>query len=266
MLLSKAFPLDLAQTAYSYVERPNPAIVALFERHLLHGKNGPSNPRVLDIGCGCGANARAFRELSPGVQMFGVEPNPRAADLARAAHEEVFTGTVEEWQASPMAGRSFDAVLLSDVLEHIVDPIAFLRGLVAMPGLKGATWIVSVPNYAVWYNRALTLLGRQGYGWSGLWDRTHVRFFTRETIRDLLGYCGLSVLDSACTPSLVQSAAPLLRRAFDREVSEGNHLALTETGAYRLYRKVVEPLESRVCALWPELLGFQVVHAARAQA
>jgi SAM-dependent methyltransferase len=263
-MLSKTFPLDLAQTSYSYVERPNPAIVSLFEKHLVRRKGAPEKPRVLDIGCGCGANARALRELSPGVRVFGVEPNPRAADLARAAHEEVFTGTVEEWSASPTASGGFDAVILSDVLEHIVDPIAFLRGLLAMRGLAGATWIISVPNYAVWYNRVLTMLGRQGYGWSGLWDRTHVRFFTRDTIRDLLGYCGLSVVDSACTPSLVQSTAPLLRRAFDREVSEGNHLALTETGMYRLYRKVVEPVESRVCGLWPELLGFQMVHAARA--
>ncbi len=86
---------------------------------------------------------------------------------------------------------------------------------------------------------------------------------TRHAVRELLEYCGLTIVDSACTPSLVQSAAPVLRKAFDRDVAQGNHLALTETGAYRLYRTVIEPLESRVCELWPELLGFQVVHAAR---
>jgi hypothetical protein len=32
---------------------------------------------------------------------------------------------------------------------------------------------------------------------------------------------------------------------------------------YKLYQSVVEPAESRVCELWPELLGFQIVHAAR---
>jgi SAM-dependent methyltransferase len=256
-----SYPLDLAQTAYSYVERPNPAIVGLLSRHVL-ATNGAAN--VLDVGCGCGANARALRERSPGVRVFGVEPNARAVELARGACHEVFQGTLEEWARSAAATTSFDALMLSDVLEHIADPIGFVRALAAMPALKNAVWIVSVPNYAVWYNRVLTLLGRQSYGWSGLWDRTHLRFYTRLSIRRLLEYCGLGIVDSTCSPSLVQSAAPLLRKAFDRDVEQGNHLALTETGAYRLYRTVVEPIESRVCALWPELLGFQVVLAARA--
>jgi hypothetical protein len=153
--------------------------------------------------------------------------------------------------------------VLSDVLEHVPDPIAFLRELVAIDVLKRAVWIVSVPNYAVWYNRISTAFGRQHYAWSGLWDRTHLRFYTRRTIRELLEYCGLRTIDRACTPSLVQSAAPLLRKAFDRDVERGDHLALTTSPMYKLYRDVVEPAESRVCALWPELLGFQIVHAAR---
>jgi SAM-dependent methyltransferase len=257
---SRPFPLDLGQTSYSYIERPNPAIVSLFGRHVLPVR---SDAKVLDVGCGCGANARAIRERSPGVRVFGVEPNERAVELARDACHEVFHGTVEDWARAGSAEPTFDAILLSDVLEHVADPIAFVRSLAAMPALGGALWIISVPNYAVWYNRVRTLLGRQSYTWSGLWDRTHLRFYTRDSLRELALYCGLTLVDSTCSPSIVQSAAPLLRKAFDRDVAQGNHLALTETAPYRLYREVIEPLESRVCQLWPELLGFQVVLAAR---
>jgi SAM-dependent methyltransferase len=257
---SMRFPLDLGQTSYSYIERPNPAIVSLFGRHVLPVR---SDATVLDVGCGCGANARAIRDRSPGVRVFGVEPNDRAVELARDACHEVFHGTVEDWARSGGAAPSFDAILLSDVLEHVADPIAFVRSLAAMPALGGALWIISVPNYAVWYNRVRTLLGRQSYAWSGLWDRTHLRFYTRDSIRELVVYCGLTIVDSTCSPSIVQSAAPLLRKAFDRDVEQGNHLALTETAPYRLYREVIEPVESRVCQLWPALLGFQVVLAAR---
>jgi len=154
-------------------------------------------------------------------------------------------------------------VLLSDVLEHVPDPIAFLRDMLQTPELQKALWIISVPNYAVWYNRLSTFVGRQHYAWSGLWDRTHLRFYTKQSAREVLEYCGLRIVDEACTPSLVQSAAPVLRKAFDREVREGEHLALAGSPMYKVYQKVVEPMESRVCALWPELLGFQVVHAAR---
>jgi SAM-dependent methyltransferase len=255
----KAFPLDLARSSYSYIERPNPSIQALLAKHVV---SVSPRARILDIGCGCGANAAALRKTSPGVSVLGIEPNARAAELARRACTEVFQGTLDEW--APSAGdATFDAVVLSDVLEHIADPIAFLRSLAALPSARNATWIVSVPNYAVWYNRVQTLLGVQGYAWSGLWDRTHLRFYTRKTARGLLEYCGLSVVDDACTPSIVQAAAPLLRRLFERDVEQGDHLALADSRAYELYRTAIEPIESQLCRAWPELLGFQVVFAAQ---
>jgi SAM-dependent methyltransferase len=257
---AKAYPLDLASTTYSYVERSNPAIQALFVKHVLSLR---SDARVLDIGCGCGANARALKEQSRDARVVGVEPSERAAELARRTCDEVFQGTFDDWARSAHDGAQFQAVLLSDVLEHVADPIPFLRRIASMPSLKRALWIVSVPNYAVWYNRVSTLFGIQHYSWSGLWDRTHLRFFTRRTARELLEYCGLSIVDEACTPSLVQSSAPVLRKVFERDVERGDHLALADSRAYELYRKFIEPLESRVCELWPELLGFQVVHAAR---
>ena len=257
---TKGFPLDLAQTSYSYVERPNPAIQYLLAKHAISHR--PS-ARILDVGCGCGANAQAIRERSPDAWILGVEPNPRAAELARALCHDVFQGTTDDWRRAGRQDAPFDAVVLSDVLEHVSDPISFLRDLATTEILKNALWIISVPNYAVWYNRISTILGRQHYTWSGLWDRTHLRFHTRRTIRELLEYCGLKIVDRACTPSLVQSAAPLLRKAFDRNVAQGDHLALATSPMYKLYREVVEPAESRVCELWPELLGFQIVHAAR---
>jgi SAM-dependent methyltransferase len=219
--------------------------------------------RILDIGCGCGANARAFKERSPAAHVTGIEPNERACQLARTACDDVFHGMLQEWAAGADDAPPFDALILSDVLEHVADPVAFVREIAAMKALRGALWIVSVPNYAVWYNRVLTAAGVQGYAWSGLWDRTHLRFYTRRTARKLLEYCGLAVVDTASTPSLVQSTAPILRKIFDRDVAQGEHLALVESPAYKVYREVVEPLETRVCNLWPELLGFQNVFAAR---
>jgi SAM-dependent methyltransferase len=254
-----AFPLDLARTSYSYIERPNPSIQQLLQKHVLSSKG---DARILDVGCGCGANAAALRRRSPGAHVTGIEPNARAAELAARACTEVFHGTLDDWARS--AGEaSFDAVVLSDVLEHIADPIAFVRSLAALPAVRRALWVVSVPNYAVWYNRMKTLFGVQDYAWSGLWDRTHLRFYTRRSARGLLEYCGLAVVDEACTPSIVQSTAPVLRRLFERDVQQGDHLALADSRAYEIYRTIVEPVETRVCGVWPELLGFQVVYAAR---
>lgn len=256
---SKAFPLDLQATSYAYIERANRALVDLTVSHVLRHRPTAS---ILDIGCGCGANALAIKERFPMCHYTGVEPNPEAADLAEERCDEVYEGTfqelVEEEQLTP-----FDCVLLSDVLEHIADPVDFLRGLVDSEAARRAILVVSVPNMAVWYSRIHGLLGSFSYSFSGLYDRTHLRFFTRDSLHELFAYCGLEVLETRVTPSIVQSAAPLLRRLFDDELARGDHLALDDSLAYRVYQRWVEPVEGKVCGLWPELLGFQLVTVVR---
>jgi 2-polyprenyl-3-methyl-5-hydroxy-6-metoxy-1,4-benzoquinol methylase len=265
------YPLDLQSVSYSYLERPNRSVLRLLERHVLQPNPAAT---ILDVGCGCGANARAIRQTHRDVRIVGVEPDPRAAELARDSCNEVFNGTLEQWLASSEAARDaanrvdsvaarVDAIVLSDVLEHIADPVAWLRSMIFREELRNAMWVVSVPNYAVWYNRMRTLFGRFEYAWSGLYDRTHLRFYTKRSIRELLEYCGMECLDVRGTASLVQSAAPLLRRNFQTNVSAGDHLALMNSPSFRLYQRLVEPAEEAVCNLWKGLLAFQIVTVAR---
>jgi SAM-dependent methyltransferase len=254
------YPLDLQRVAYSYLERPNRSVVALLERHVLR-----SHPTatVLDVGCGFGANARVVRARFPQAHVIGIEPNAGAASAAAEVCERVFQGTLEEWLAAGADGPKVDAVLLSDVLEHIADPVQWLRTTSSLPAFSDSTWIVSVPNFGVWYNRLRTLAGRFDYAWSGLYDRTHLRFYTRASIQKLLRYCGFAVMATRGTPSLVQSAAPLLRKRFEKDVSRGNHLALSTSPAFYLYQRFVEPAETMICNAWPSLLAFQIVIVAR---
>lgn len=256
----KPYPLDLESRRFSYVERPNRALLELFEGHVLGERPAPA---VLDVGCGAGANAREIRRLAPEATIVGVEPSPEGARLARAAADEVFEGTLQRWLEGS-DDRRFDAVLLSDVVGHVADPLSLLRRLNEHPGTRVAGWIVSVPNYAVWYNRLRTLAGTFSYSWSGLYDRTHLRFFTRRSLRELLERAGRSVVDERSTPSLVQPAMPLFRMRFESGASAGEHLPVGESRAVRAYERWIEPVESRMCALWPELLGSQLVCLSRA--
>ncbi|HEV8247609.1 MAG TPA: class I SAM-dependent methyltransferase [Polyangiaceae bacterium] len=254
----KPFPLDYDERGYAYVERPNTALLRLLEDWAPSAIDSAS---ILDVGCGAGANARAIRERHPEVRITGIEPDARAAELARQACDEVVHGTLADFVAGGPA-QTFDAVILSDVLEHVPEPVRFLRELLALPGCARARYFVSVPNYAVWYNRLRTLAGDFSYAWSGLYDRTHLRFFTRRSVRQLLEHCALDVLEQRATPSLAQSAAPLLRRFFDADALRGEHLSLGQSNAFRAYSRFVEPLESKFCALWPELFAFQIVSVA----
>jgi len=255
-----AFPLDVQQTAYSYLERPNVVLTGLLAKHVLNAK---PEARVLDIGCGCGANAAEVRRMAPHAHLVGIEPSSAAAAIARGqGFDEVHETDALSWLHASNAAP-FDAVVLSDVLEHIADPVAMMKELARAPALRDAIWVISVPNYAVWYNRVRTLFGRFRYQWSGLFDRTHLRFFTRKSVHELFAYCGFDVIEDRATPALAQSAAPLLRQLFESDVAEGNHLALESSKSYQLYSKAVQPLEIKVCQLWPELLGFQIVSVVR---
>jgi len=255
-----AYPLDLQGVAYSYLERPNRSVLALLDRCLFQER---SEATILDVGCGCGANARVVKARWPRAQVIGIEPNADAAGAAREVCDRVFHGTLEEWLAAGDEVPPVDAIILSDVLEHIADPVQWLRTMASRPEIANAMWIISVPNFGIWYNRLRTLAGRFDYAWSGLYDRTHLRFYTRKSIRRLIEYCGLEVVAMRGTASLVQSFAPMLRKRFAGELQSGNHLALSGSRAFRLYQRAVEPVEEFVCNLWPSLLAFQIVIAAR---
>jgi SAM-dependent methyltransferase len=75
-------------------------------------------PRVLDVGCGTGIEARQFQ--AAGCRVLGVEPDARMADFARRSGVEVEVATFEAWD---LAGRNFDTVVAGTAW-HWVDPVA----------------------------------------------------------------------------------------------------------------------------------------------
>lgn len=159
--------------------------------------------RVLDVGCGAGGTARGLREAGAS-EIVGIEIVPSAAESARAVLDEVHVAAVEE--ALDDLEGSFDTILCLDVLEHLVDPgyvLARLRELAA----PGATLQVSVPNA-----RHFTLIGdllfRGTFGYTdwGHRDRTHLRWFTRRDLIELVGGAGWEVTRTS-VPPLGRSAA-----------------------------------------------------------
>ena len=98
----------------------------------------------------------------------------------------------EPLQAPGELGR-FDCVIAADVLEHLVDPWTALQRAVALAGARRYA-VVSLPN--VHYAAHLLALIRRGT-WprepAGLFDATHLRWFTLADARDLLEGAGLEV-------------------------------------------------------------------------
>jgi 2-polyprenyl-3-methyl-5-hydroxy-6-metoxy-1,4-benzoquinol methylase len=149
--------------------------------------------RVLDVGCGAGATLHWLKQAGRCRVGVGLEMMESAAAIARTRVDQVIVGDANLLVDSALDAQSFDVVLCLDVLEHLVDPWAFVAKLPRL--LKpGGLVIASLPN--VRHLRVvlpLLLAGRWRYESSGILDRTHLRFFTRETALELLSGGGLKV-------------------------------------------------------------------------
>ena len=146
--------------------------------------------RVLDVGCACGSNLMAIRSQNPSAQLYGIELNPRTASVARC-FGEVTAEDVEQLDRPEWDG-TFDVIIAGDVIEHLRDPWAALRHFHRL--LKpGGLLLTSVPNVANIDILLHMLEGRWDYADAGILDRTHVRFFTRATITEMLQDAGFTV-------------------------------------------------------------------------
>jgi 2-polyprenyl-3-methyl-5-hydroxy-6-metoxy-1,4-benzoquinol methylase len=161
--------------------------------------------RLLDVGCGAGGNAAAFRAAGA-TWISGIELVPSAAAQAQGAYDEVRVG--DALAAVPELEGKFDTITCYDVLEHLYDPLALVRELLGVAA-PSARLHVSVPNAShVSLLRDLILGGTFGYQSAGHRDVTHIRWFTRRDIMRLLQEGGWSV--RAAAPSGLQARSQTL--------------------------------------------------------
>lgn len=191
----------------------------LSESHKLVLGEVPDGARVLDVGCATGYLAAELARR--GCVVDGVEFDPVAAEQARAPGRcrEVVVGDLE----SPLTREAVaalgtpDVVVCADVLEHLRDPwstLAWLRTLMA----PGGRAVISVPNIAHWTARRALLRGHFDYTDFGLFDATHLRFFTRASATELARRAGFAVLAERPVPAPLplESRVPALAAVRDR--------------------------------------------------
>jgi 2-polyprenyl-3-methyl-5-hydroxy-6-metoxy-1,4-benzoquinol methylase len=146
---------------------------------------------VLDVGCAAGDTAEVLARR--GCTVSGVDIDAEAAEPARAVLEELVIANIDlDPLSQHFAAGSFDAIIFGDVLEHLVDPWAALRDAATLLR-PGGRILVSIPNVAHASIRLALLTGRWDYTDKGLLDRTHLRFFTQDSVVDLLESAGLVV-------------------------------------------------------------------------
>jgi SAM-dependent methyltransferase len=140
--------------------------------------------RVLEIGCGTGTTGEALKRLGKAIQVVGIEREPAAAQAAAVRLDEILSTDVED-EGLSLPPEHFDCVIAGDVLEHLRDPWTAVNRL-RLCLKPGGHFLASVPNIRNWrVLRDLVLGGRWEYGPSGILDRTHLRFFTKRSLKSL---------------------------------------------------------------------------------
>jgi 2-polyprenyl-3-methyl-5-hydroxy-6-metoxy-1,4-benzoquinol methylase len=156
---------------------------------------------VLDLGCATGTTGAALKARQD-VQVTGVELEPEYAREARERLDHVLTADVAT-AAGALEGP-FDTLIAADILEHLPDPWTALRAYTALLS-PGATVVISLPNVAHWSTYAYLARGRWPRKPEGIFDATHLRWFTRTDALELLTQAG-------CTPHAVVKRRWLLTR------------------------------------------------------
>ena len=159
---------------------------------------------IVDIGCGDGAATSLAAQVNPGHRIVGLDWSADALRQARSRGLTLLRAEVESTSLPIASGRA-DVVIMSELIEHLVDPDSALEE--ARRVLKpGGTLLLSTPNLAAWYNRGLLAAGIQPvfsevslrgvFGRPGSVVAGHLRLFTRRALREFLtgsGFCDVTV-------------------------------------------------------------------------
>lgn len=148
--------------------------------------------RVLEIGCGTGEFGKILKSQR-NVEVWGIELSKEIAEVTKGKLDNVIVGDIES-DNIPLPSEYFDCIVFNDVLEHLKYPWIVLRKL--RDNLKHYGWIISsIPNVRYYENIKELLIRKEWqYVDAGILDKTHLRFFTINSIKDMFKECGYHVI------------------------------------------------------------------------
>jgi len=186
--------------------------------------------KVLDVGCASGYIASVLKRK--GCYVVGIDNDK--ADLEKAK-EHCDETKLMDVNKDKINGK-YDVIILGDILEHLHDPVGVLQKLRANLNKDGYA-VLSVPNIVNIYPRMKILFGRFDYEEKGIFDKTHLRFFTLNSFKRFIRDSGFSVVSIEATPIPI-------------------YLALTWP------KSLLNPIYyflNKLAKIWPTLFGYQFV-------
>ena len=144
--------------------------------------------RFLDVGCGAGDNARLLRRRIPSARIDCITASGAEAQEVRQHADEVWVWNLEDGLPPDIPRGVYDVILLSHVLEHLRCPWDLLDDLSNVAEPANGIALVALPNIGFWRTRLALAFNGFRYSDSGMFDRTHLRFFSWPSVElDLIG-------------------------------------------------------------------------------
>lgn len=154
----------------------------------------PQAGSMLDIGCSGGNTLCYLKENKIIDEAVGVDFMEVPGSNQKNLLIDKFILANVEKKDIDLPLNHFDILLCADVLEHLIDPWDILEYLKTFCK-KEACIIISIPNIREY--RALFKIFFKGdfqYQPSGILDKTHLRFFCKKNIRNLVTNAGLQII------------------------------------------------------------------------
>ncbi len=165
---------------------------------------------VLDVGCAHGTLGAEYLRRNPNARVLGIDLDEEAIRHAKERISEVFCGDVEKTLMPFNVSEGIDCIAYGDVLEHLVDPWRVLAEHAKFLSPHG-TVLVCMPNVEHWSFVARLLTGKFDYDEMGLFDKTHLRWFTPRMMGRALTGAGLELADIAPRPIAMEQGEQFVR-------------------------------------------------------
>jgi 2-polyprenyl-3-methyl-5-hydroxy-6-metoxy-1,4-benzoquinol methylase len=147
--------------------------------------------KLLDIGCSTGLFGKQIKSRQT-AEIWGVELNEKAVVQAIGRLDKVITGNIFD-VLDDLPNAYFDCIIFNDLLEHLIDPYSLLSQISQKLG-NGGVIVSSIPNVRFILNlRSLLIYKDWKYEDYGILDRTHLRFFTLNSIKYMFNSLGFKI-------------------------------------------------------------------------
>jgi len=149
---------------------------------------------LIEVGCSYGALAREYKKINPKSYYVGIDIENSYLDKAKEFCDKTESLNINNVdKVFYENNKNCDCWIFGDTLEHTIDPWEVLKNIRKVIPTHGCV-IACIPNVQHWSIQAKISIGDFRYQDSGLLDKTHLRWFTRQTINELFINTGFKII------------------------------------------------------------------------